>query len=387
MARRLIVPAVVLVAAAAGACGGCESMTDAIATGDYWYRMEDPEGKPQGYAHLVVGAAEGDGRRFDWELKIAYSGGAYEEWRSMTIDAEGRLIAASYATGEDFSTDLRRKGEEWAVSTARGQEASSEIREIPADAATGMVFVLAVALPQEEGAGLERTELDETKGFTVLGPTVFAWKAEEEVELEGGRLIAHRFQMKRADDTALPIWIGEDRTILQVDWGGGNLMKLSEANTKHLFQPAPPAVTQVSSGPEELVVRGRFAGASPEEIFDHLTRPELLTKWWPPEAEVDLTKGGKYHLSWPKQEWLMRGEIRSFERGRHFTFTWTWDHQEDEAPVREVHVVLEPHPEGGTGLTLTQGPYEDTEKEQEARRSHLKGWEHFLTRLRDVTDS
>ena len=52
-----------------------------------------------------------------------------------------------------------------------------------------------------------------------------------------------------------------------------------------------------------IEVRRRFA-ATPEQVFDAWTLPEVLTEWWaagpshrPGLAEVDLRVGGRYRLS------------------------------------------------------------------------------------------
>ena len=64
-------------------------------------------------------------------------------------------------------------------------------------------------------------------------------------------------------------------------------------------------------------------------------------------------------------------------------FTWRWDHLPD-APDRVVVVGLEPSPEGGTDLTITHGPFEDSEEGRSVRKDHLEGWQHAIGRLRSL---
>ena len=53
----------------------------------------------------------------------------------------------------------------------------------------------------------------------------------------------------------------------------------------------------------------RTYDASPEEVFDAWTNPEVLRRWWAvhpegttPIAEVDLRVGGRYRLSMESPE-------------------------------------------------------------------------------------
>jgi uncharacterized protein YndB with AHSA1/START domain len=143
-------------------------------------------------------------------------------------------------------------------------------------------------------------------------------------------------------------------------------------------------VTQLSSGPETLLMEAEFPSVGPLIAFNHWTQPVLLRQWWPDQAEVSPGAGGWYHLSWPKMGWHLRGRYLVFEPPRQLTFTWRWDHDPAEEPTREVKVTFEPLGKG-TRLHLTHGPYQDTPPEQELRlEHHLSGWAHFLSRLEQV---
>ncbi|MFT6397179.1 MAG: hypothetical protein ACJAYU_001925 [Bradymonadia bacterium] len=61
------------------------------------------------------------------------------------------------------------------------------------------------------------------------------------------------------------------------------------------------------------------------------------------------------------------------------TFTWNWDHEPD-ASERTVELIFEPHGDG-TRLALRHGDYGESDAEQEVRRNHRDGWEHFLPAL------
>ncbi len=139
---------------------------------------------------------------------------------------------------------------------------------------------------------------------------------------------------------------------------------------------------QLPSPHSQLLLRATFERLPPEAVFEHLTRPALLQRWWPPEAEVDGRVGGAYHFRWPAQNWDLRGEFTAFEPGRRLAYTWAWDH-EPQLPTRLVEFALAPH-HGGTRVDLSHGTYGDSDIEQADRTSHLEGWQYFLGRLAEL---
>jgi uncharacterized protein YndB with AHSA1/START domain len=145
-------------------------------------------------------------------------------------------------------------------------------------------------------------------------------------------------------------------------------------------------VREVDQGADRLVLQVELTKLSPEQVFDHFARPELLTRWWPTEAENDPRPGGWYHFAWPAQDWHLRGRYTAFEPGRSLGFTWQWDH-EPERPMRHVAVDFAGHAHGGgCVVTVTHALYGDDPTEQEDRESHREGWLHFLARLDSLTN-
>ena len=129
----------------------------------------------------------------------------------------------------------------------------------------------------------------------------------------------------------------------------------------------------------QLKLTAAFPQFSPEELFAFFTETELLQRWWPPQAAVEPRVGGAYHLSWPDMDWLLRGEITDFEPGRRLGFTWRWDHEPD-LPTRQVDLVIEPAG-AGSRLIITHGRYDERQRDQDDRQSHLDGWTYFLGQL------
>jgi len=142
------------------------------------------------------------------------------------------------------------------------------------------------------------------------------------------------------------------------------------------------SITQLPSANDRVVLEAAFPELTPQQLYDHFTQPELLTKWWSSEAETDLKIGGVYCLSWPQMNWNLRGKYTIVESGKLLSYTWKWDHEPD-MPARDVTVFFAPDG-GGSTLWIVHGYYGDDESEQKDRQSHLDGWLHFLAQLQEM---
>lgn len=111
----------------------------------------------------------------------------------------------------------------------------------------------------------------------------------------------------------------------------------------------------------------------PAHVFEAFTVPSRLTAWWPEEAEVDLRIGGPYRLSWPAQDWTLRGRYLEVRAPDHLRFTWSWDHE--ATPERTVSIDIEPAGEGSR-LTISH-----TFGSEEEGQSYIDGWQFFVSRL------
>jgi len=119
----------------------------------------------------------------------------------------------------------------------------------------------------------------------------------------------------------------------------------------------------------------------PSLLFDFFTRPELITKWWPKEAEIEAWVGGKYVLSWPAQGWTLRGEVTCFEPATRFGFTWVWDH--GAKGFEPLRVLLGfGATDSGSVLLIEHGPF--GAEDAEAREGIIEGWLHFGAQLRAI---
>jgi uncharacterized protein YndB with AHSA1/START domain len=140
---------------------------------------------------------------------------------------------------------------------------------------------------------------------------------------------------------------------------------------------APPI--QQPSDANRMIITADLPHLSPPAAFDYFTRPELLGRWWPPEANVEARAGGSYRLSWPAMGWELSGRYTAFEPGERLAFTWQWAHR-PELPIRTVEVVFAAK-NNGCHVTISHGIYGDTAIEQADRQEHIEGWIYFLGQL------
>jgi uncharacterized protein YndB with AHSA1/START domain len=143
---------------------------------------------------------------------------------------------------------------------------------------------------------------------------------------------------------------------------------------------------QIPSAPEIAIVSGDFEQFNPLELFAYFTEAERLVQWWPKEAEVDSRLGGQFRLSWPENDWHLRGEFTAWEPGVHLGFTWAWDHEPSATIRKKVDIWFQPLFESGGRLAVHHGPFELSETDQSARQGIVEGWIHFgmvLAGLRD----
>lgn len=125
----------------------------------------------------------------------------------------------------------------------------------------------------------------------------------------------------------------------------------------------------------------RVLKATIGQVYDAWTRPELLSRWYCPNPDLELTVeadvrvGGEYVVTMGPH--VVRGVYTELDEPRLVAFTWRWDHADDVASRVRVELT---EVEDGTRLVLTHTGLEDAEDVA----NHLHGWEGCLHRLPDV---
>jgi uncharacterized protein YndB with AHSA1/START domain len=133
----------------------------------------------------------------------------------------------------------------------------------------------------------------------------------------------------------------------------------------------------------------RTFAATPEEVFDAWTNPQVLELWWAaqpswtsPGCEVDLRVGGSYVLRMLDGETgdvhAVGGEYREVERPRRLVYTWCWQGDGGAHPGHVSLVTVEFHPEGDATTVVLEHSGLASE---ESRRNHRVGWQGTLQSL------
>lgn len=350
--------------------------------GEFWYRMEDDKGKAQGYARMLVKTHD-DGQNIEWEMKLAQIGGSYEEERSLAFDKQRGFVRSSYsANGKGVYEVERSEGKLRGTHMKDGKPETFEVAT-PEDALPTMGFMLAATMPLAEGETWTRRELDEANTFADKGEMKFELH-KDTITWDGKEIACWRVDVTKPVDAKrkLTLWISSAREVVRVNWG--NLVQvLSRDSTKDLFKKPEPAMKETSASTKEwLELEAEFEGATPEKLYDYFTKPELLTKWWPPEAEIEMKVGGKYRAIWKQQNWILEGTVKEFEPGKKFVFTWRWNESPAETPTLEVQCTFE-KTEKGARLIIKHGPNTTDEKGQQDRAGYLAGWQQFVAALKE----
>jgi uncharacterized protein YndB with AHSA1/START domain len=125
------------------------------------------------------------------------------------------------------------------------------------------------------------------------------------------------------------------------------------------------------------IERELYIEASPEVVFEVVSDPKHVSRWWPDEAHYEPVPGSTGEISFggTKVEAFTVVEVQP---PRTFSFRWTHPAGEAATPGNSLFVTFELTPSGaGTVLKLTETGF----REEERRRDHINGWNYFLPRI------
>ena len=136
---------------------------------------------------------------------------------------------------------------------------------------------------------------------------------------------------------------------------------------------------------EESIVEELSIHAPAERVFEALTNPEQIVRWWGIEGrfqathvESDLRPSGRWRMCGTRmngRRFVVQGTYREVVRPHVLVFTWLPDWQEDRRETL-VRFELAEH-DGITTVRLTHSGFStDT-----SRQAH-QGWPQLLDRLR-----
>lgn len=140
---------------------------------------------------------------------------------------------------------------------------------------------------------------------------------------------------------------------------------------------------KATESPTKLRITRTF-DATRREVFDALTKPEELSKWFAPSDEFeayvdrfDTEVGGSYRIEMRHKDGNVHtciGTIREIKAPERLVYTWRWEGGEmgDTRVTWELRDADE-----GTELILTHDQFPN----EEAKAEHSKGWNGCLARL------
>ena len=143
----------------------------------------------------------------------------------------------------------------------------------------------------------------------------------------------------------------------------------------------------------ESIVVERILNAPVEHVWQALTDPELLKRWFAKEAKVVAERGGPYELFWepanPERNSTLGCRVTHAEPQRWLAFTWRgptiYDDpmNEGDPPPRPTwaRVRFERHGEGKTAVRVEHLGWGVGERWEEARAWTERAWGNALENL------
>lgn len=143
------------------------------------------------------------------------------------------------------------------------------------------------------------------------------------------------------------------------------------------------------------VVVERFIKATPERVWNALTRQEELERWFFAEARTDPRPGGTYDVWWrskrrPELDHRRFGKYLDFDPFTRLSFEWRGDQAGPRGlrGVGDTVVTITLTPEaGGTRLRLTHTGWNSTDLARTECDSHQGGWTFFMDNLASVLET
>ena len=137
------------------------------------------------------------------------------------------------------------------------------------------------------------------------------------------------------------------------------------------------------------IEREIYVAASPEVVFEVVSRPEHLQEWWPDEAHYEPVPGSTGEIVFGEHG--AGGAVVPFtvvhaQPPRTFSFRWTQPADEPAVEGNSLLVTFDLTPSGaGTLLKMTESGFREMGWEaavlEQQYQEHVTGWDFYLPRL------
>ncbi|MCU1420766.1 MAG: activator of Hsp90 ATPase 1 family protein [Microbacteriaceae bacterium] len=129
--------------------------------------------------------------------------------------------------------------------------------------------------------------------------------------------------------------------------------------------------------------------ASPEIVFEVVSRPEHLKEWWPDEADIEPEVGASGHIVFHNTDRADTVEpitVVEVTPPTRFAFRWVYTDGDVVGPGTSLLVTFDLEPSGeGTRVRMTETGFRERGWEAavlEAQyNDHVTGWDYFVPRL------
>jgi len=181
-------------------------------------------------------------------------------------------------------------------------------------------------------AGRVRWALEEVAGGTRLTLTHFLPPQEEAPRTGAGwTILMERLAASLGDEPAT------------LDWRA-----LRDDYAARFGPEATRDARLAKHGDRQILTFDRILRHPPEKVWDALTTPEGIGRWWQSDAEVEPRVGGRFYVRFREFDHSMTGTITDYAPPSRFGFTWS-----EEAVGGDSHVLFELSPDPlGTHLRL-----------------------------------
>ncbi|MGI5376481.1 SRPBCC domain-containing protein [Streptomyces sp. CA-251387] len=138
------------------------------------------------------------------------------------------------------------------------------------------------------------------------------------------------------------------------------------------------------------IEREIYIEATPEVVYEVVSRPEHLREWWPDEAELEPVPGAAGVISFGDRAApdvkVVPVTVVEADPPRRFSFRWVYDEGEAATVGNSLLVTFNLVPSGaGTLLRFSEAGFREKGWEaavlEEQYREHVTGWDYFLPRL------
>ncbi|MGW5639998.1 SRPBCC family protein [Streptomyces sp. NPDC003832] len=135
--------------------------------------------------------------------------------------------------------------------------------------------------------------------------------------------------------------------------------------------------------------------ATPDVVYEVVSKPEHLREWWPDEADLTPVPGGTGTITFGDAgtpgSHVAPVTVIEADPPRRFSFRWVYDEERGAAPDNSLLVTFDLVPSGtGTLLRFSETGFREKGWEaavlEEQYQDHVNGWNHFLPRLVTYVD-